>query len=143
MRHLVFLSALAALVSILWGCAASRATDPFAPSPGANASEIRHIVLVSLVQPSDADELIAEMDRLLQPIPGITRYWRGSRASNDRPEVTHDYDVGLVIDFADSASYDAYVIDPRHVEIVSAWKPRCTSLRIFDVLPQAAPELTR
>jgi len=131
MRQIAVLSALA-----ITACT-SAPRSPFEPSAEADASSIRHVVLVKLIDPQEADELIHEMDTLLAPIPGVENYWRGSPYRTDRPEVRSDYDVGLVIDFHGLAAYEAYSRNPGHVDLLTRWKPRSTSLVIYDIAPQA------
>jgi hypothetical protein len=133
------LSGLALTVALV-GCQTAP-KSAYEPSPGATSSEIRHVVLVSLADSTQADELIADMDRLVRPIPGIVGYWRGTKFISGRSEVALDYDVGLVIDLKNAAAYDNYVADPRHVELVQTWKPRATSIRIYDIAPQATDAL--
>jgi len=122
----------------LAGCQTSP-RDAFSPAAGTHPSTIRHIVLIDLKDPSDTAEVIRAMDAQLAPIPGIVHYWRGSPFPSGRAEVTGDYDVGLVVDFRDAAAYDVYTRDPRHVELVTTWKPRIDRLTIFDIAPQARP----
>ncbi len=133
-RHSLRVAALAALLTLGACATAPRApASPTTPSAGATPSTIRHVVLIRLADPADASELIADMDRLLTPIPGVAGYWRGVRVPVDRSEVAQDFTVGLVIDFADLAAYQAYQTNPRHLELVNSWKPRSRGLTIYDI----------
>jgi len=37
---------------------------------------------------------------------------------NELPRVVGDYDIGMVVTFRDEASMKAYLVDPRHVQLV-------------------------
>jgi len=37
---------------------------------------------------------------------------------SDRPVVVGDYDIGMVVTFRDEASMKAYLVDPRHLQLV-------------------------
>lgn len=123
-------------LATLAGCATAP-RSPFDPASGAGPTAIRHVVLAKLVDPADAPELIAQLDRDLSGLPSITSYWRGTRVPSDRPEVRDDFDVGMVVDFADTDAYRAYVNDPKHLALVKAWKPRSSSLLIYDIASRA------
>jgi uncharacterized lipoprotein YbaY len=56
-----------------------------------------------------------------------------------RPTVDSDYTVGLGTTFASRADYEAYLVDPRHDELVAKWRPRWRSIRIFDVGDPGSP----
>ncbi len=129
--------AIAALTVVFVGACASAPRTPFDSAEKVPSSTIRHVVLIDLKEATDVPELIMAMDRELAPIPGILHYWRGEPFQTGRPEVSGNYDVGLVIDFRDADAYAAYSSDPRHVGLVSAWKPRITSLTIYDIRPNA------
>jgi Stress responsive A/B Barrel Domain len=131
-RRLALLLALGASA----GCA-SRPPTAFDSVGGEPSSTIRHVVLIDLKSADDAPSLIAAMDSGIAKIPGIVHYWRGEPFPSQRPEVSSNYDVGLVIDFRDAAAYDAYVSDPRHVGLVTEWKPRLNGLTVYDIEPQA------
>ncbi|MDZ4754813.1 MAG: Dabb family protein [Phycisphaerae bacterium] len=126
------------VMTSLAGCQTSP-HDAFSPPAGTPPSTIRHIVLIDLKDPADAAEVIRAMDAQLAGIPGIVHYWRGAPFPSGRAEVTSDYDVGLIVDFRDAAAYDVYTHHPRHVELVTTWKPRIDRLTIFDISPQARP----
>lgn len=120
------------------GCA-PRSITPFDSAGGEPITTIRHVVLIDLKDAADGPALIEAMDRELAPIPGITHYWRGEPFDAGRPEVRRDYDIGLVVDFADPSAYEAYIVDERHVRLVTTWKPRSNALVIYDIRPSAAP----
>lgn len=130
------LPGLLSLATTLVGCVSSHRT-PFKSAEGESLSTIRHIVLIDLKDATEVPELIRAMDAGIAHIPGIVHYWRGEPFRSDRPEVSAEYDVGLVVDFRDAAAYSAYVTDERHVTLVRTWKPRCNSLTVYDIRPSA------
>ncbi|MCA9292053.1 MAG: Dabb family protein [Phycisphaerales bacterium] len=112
-------------------CAGGCATTPARPP---RPAVISHIVFFKLNDPADADALIAACDARIAPIPGITAYACGRHVDTGRATVASDYDVGCVIGFDSTASYARYVEHPEHVAVVSAWRPRLTWLKVYDVL---------
>lgn len=106
---------------------------------GDRAVLIHHVVLVDLEDPAAAAELIADCDRLLPAIPAVRDYWRGTHFGIGRPSVQSDYSVGLGVTFASRADYEAYLVDPRHEELVAKWRPRWRSARIFDIGDPGSP----
>lgn len=100
---------------MLVGCAS---TGP-APRPAA----ISHVVLVELNDPTRADELIADCDRLLSTIPGVVSYAVGKHIDTGRANVIADYDVGIYIGYDSTDDYATYVTHPQHVEILDKWRP--------------------
>ncbi len=103
-----------------------------APRP----ARISHWVLIKLNDPADADAMIADADRLLSSIPGVTAYAAGKHIDTGRPTVVTDYDVALYIGFETTEGYATYVEHPRHVEAVNMWRDRMTWLRVWDMLDE-------
>lgn len=98
---------------VLAGCVSTSV----APRPAA----ISHVVLIRLDDPSKADELIADSDRLLATIPGVVSYAAGKHLDTGRTNVLGDYDVGLYIGYDSTADYATYVEHPQHIELVRKW----------------------
>jgi hypothetical protein len=94
---------------------------------------IHHVVFIRLADPSQAGELIADCDRLLPSIPGVVGYWRGTHFDMGRANVIGDYAVGLEVAFESREAYQAYLVDPNHLELLEIWKPRWTGATIYDV----------
>lgn len=115
------MSAALVVIALSGGCAAPKAPP------------ITHVVLISLADPTQSDELIAECRADLAKIPSITLFGCGRAVDTDRANVDGNYDVGLVIGFDSEEGYRRYVEDPVHVRLVEKWKPRWTRARIFDV----------
>lgn len=122
--------------SFVAGCT-SAPRSAFDTTEGTPSSTIRHVVLIDLKDAGDATRLIEAMDADLAPIPGILSYWRGTPHQSGRPEVQANYDVALILDFRDAAAYSTYSNHPKHVGLVTEWKPRLNSLTIYDVRPNA------
>jgi hypothetical protein len=118
---------LAAVVSLLL---ASCGADP---APTSRKVGIEHVVLIELKDPSEADALVKECEAMLAKVPSVVRYGVGRPFDAGRPEVSADYDVGLVIGFEDAEGYRAYDAHPDHVALRSAWVPRIAAIRIHDV----------
>ncbi|MEM9065315.1 MAG: Dabb family protein [Planctomycetota bacterium] len=111
MRGLLVLLA----VLVLAGCA----TSAVAPRPAA----ISHIVLIKLDDPSRADELVADCDRLLATIHSVVSYAAGKHVEAGRGTVLNDYDVAIYVGYGTMAGYAEYVEHPQHVELVQKWGP--------------------
>lgn len=125
---------LAAAVT-LGGCAA---TDFERKS--ASSSHLNHVVLISLADPADAEACAADCRTMLSEIDAVETIWVGTPVDTGRDAVDGDYEVGLCVGFETMDGLQAYLQDPRHVELVELWKPRATGFRIFDV---GSPELRR
>jgi len=80
---------------------------------------IKHIVLVKFRN----DISTAQRNVIYQSVENLKQYvegWQGFVAgANTTPEVGMDkgYNGGFVVDFADAASRDAYLIHPEHQKV--------------------------
>ncbi|MHC4846230.1 MAG: Dabb family protein [Planctomycetota bacterium] len=95
-------------------------------------NSLQHVVLIKLIDPSEIDALIADCEKLLSPIPSVMGLAVGRHADFGREDVIDDYDVGLVVAFANEADYGAYLADDRHVQLAKEWRPRWDWYRIYD-----------
>ena len=121
-------AALLLAAAILTGC---RTVGPTRPGL------INHVVFFQLNDPADATELIADCDRELATIPGVTGYYCGTHLDTGRGDrVDGDYDVGFFVSFDSEEAYSRYVAHPQHVWLVEKWGPEFESLRIYDVLDE-------
>lgn len=123
---------LAALAIAISMAALGCDTDP-ATRKAADQASLQHVVLISLRDPADAEALARDCARLLAPIESVRTWWIGTPVDTGRAAVDGDYDVGLCVAFDDLDGLAAYQVDPRHLELVEAWRPRATRFRIFDV----------
>lgn len=116
---------MALATTLISGCASH-------PSPRPVAA-ISHVVFVNLVDPADADALLADARAMLAPIPSVTAYSAGKHLDTGRATVLGDYDVGMILGFDDVDGLNAYVVHPDHVAFVQRWRPRLTGLRVYDI----------
>ena len=76
---------------------------------------MRHIVLVR-VRPDVSPQAVAEafdaLGALRGTMPGLLRFHAGPNTSPEGKDEGFNY--GFVMDFADAATRDAYLVDPRH-----------------------------
>ena len=126
------------LAPLIWiGC---RAAEPNASNTAASATAVRpalicHLAFFKLKNSADADELIADCDRLLGGIPGVVCYASGKHLDTGRGErVDGDYDVGFMVGFNTAADLARYVEHPDHVAAVNKWRSRWTWIRVHDVI---------
>ena len=124
MRKTLDILILFGLLGAITGCAPDR------------PARINHVVLFKLQEPAEAGELIADCDRELAVIPGVTSYFCGPPGDFGRDIVDSNYDVGFYVGFDTDEAYEAYLVDPRHVETVNKWKPRWEWIRIYDVMDE-------
>lgn len=119
----------ALFVVVLSGCS----TVPRDPQRPAN---LNHLVFFKLLDPTLADELIADNERLLAGIPGVRSMFCGRHVDVGRESVDADYDVALYLGFETTEAYLAYVEHPDHQRLVQTWRPRIERLRVHDVLAE-------
>ncbi len=93
---------------------------------------ITHVVLFDLVDAGDVEALIADCDRWLAGIPSVVAYDIGQPFDMGRAGIDLDFDLGLVVAFADVEGYRAYLEHPDHVRLVEVWKPQLERLTIHD-----------
>ena len=80
-----------------------------------------------------ADELVAGMEKYLQPIPGVLSFHVGRMVKSHRDVVDQSYQVALNLVFPDKATQDAYQVDPLHLEFVEkCFKPNCARVVVYD-----------
>lgn len=83
--------------------------------------------------PNAADELLAGIEKLLKPIPGVLHFHAGKMVGSPRPVVEQSYQVALNLTFADKKAQDDYQVHPLHVEFVnSVFKANCQKVVIYD-----------
>ena len=123
---------LALVAAATAGCAGANARPAyFAKSE--HTSNLNHVVLISLADPADAEACAADCRTMLAGIEAVETIWVGTPFDTGRAAVDGDYEVGLCVGFKDADGLQAYLQDPRHLELVEIWKPRAARFRIFDV----------
>ena len=97
---------------------------------------LQHVVLIDLKDDTGTAALVADCDRLLPQIPSVAMYWCGTPAiapEFNRPGVDAQYDVALCVGFHSADDYKAYLAHKDHLELVKAWKPHMSWIKIHDV----------
>jgi len=103
------------------GCAGERYARP-----------INHVVLVTLNDPSQREQLRLDTVAMLDRVGGVCDYDVGTPVDIGRPQVDGTYDVGFMALFKSREAYEAYEHDPAHLKLIETWKPRVKQLRIYD-----------
>ncbi len=119
-----------AAAAALAGCAA---TSPTHTQP-ARPAVINHVVFIKLRDPSDAAALRSDSEQRLSRIPGVRYLHVGPHLDIGRTNVDSDYSIGIAAGFDTVDSYRTYLAHPEHTQLLSQWKLRCESIRIYDVL---------
>jgi hypothetical protein len=81
---------------------------------------IRHVVLLKLLDPADADECVARLHALTGRAEGLLTM----AAGRDVGRTDASYDVALVTTHEDLAGLGTYAEDPVHGEFLSWLRPR-------------------
>jgi len=89
-------------------------------APMYQTGTVSHVVIVTLKNHgSEADrQKLVDAARELRKISGVYDVEVGRVLPSDRPVVVGDYDIGMVVTFRDEASMKAYLVDPRHLQLV-------------------------
>ena len=94
---------------------------------------IRHTLTFRLVHPSGsaAEQEFLDAALVLAAIPGVQRFERLRQTST-----RNDFSLGLSMEFADRAAYDAYVAHPVHRAVVAQrWAPEVDDFLELDYQP--------
>lgn len=97
---------------------------------------IKHVVLCWLAEPGNSAHLhkVIEASRQLRAIPGIDDLSVGPSVPSQRPVVDDSFDVGVVMDFRDQATMNAYLDHPEHLgRVQQIFQPLCGRIRIYDI----------
>ena len=76
---------------------------------------IRHISLLTLIDPAAADPLVAALKELPAQIPAIVSYSVG----RDLGRVDGNATVGITATFSDIAGWEEYTADPTHQDLIA------------------------
>ncbi|MCC6143178.1 MAG: Dabb family protein [Candidatus Hydrogenedentes bacterium] len=96
-----------------------------------------HVVLFKLpaqARPGERDQLLRDIQGQLAPLPTVKSLWCGTPADTKTPGrfmVDTDYDVGLLVLFANREDLEAYLAHPVHAKFAGHYDSYCT-LRVFD-----------
>lgn len=94
---------------------------------------IGHIVLVELADNSDYSELLEDSETMLATIPSVVSFAAGAHIDTGRSTVSDDYDLAIYLGFGSVEGLDSYVSHEQHIAYVTKWKPRLSSLRVYDM----------
>ncbi|MCW2671120.1 MAG: hypothetical protein JWO27_3017 [Frankiales bacterium] len=81
---------------------------------------IRHVVLLKLTDPSDAEECVARLEALEGRAEGLVTMTAGA----DVLRTEASYDVAIIATHPDLAGLRAYADDPVHGEFLAWLRPR-------------------
>ena len=132
MSRLPIILALSFAALIQTGCHQGQPRFTYA-SKSAHVASLNHVVLISLQDPADAPECLADCREMLARVDAVETIWVGTHADTGRKAVDGNYDVGLCVGLADEEALQAYLDHPSHLELVEKWAPRAAGFRIFDV----------
>jgi stress responsive alpha/beta barrel protein len=82
--------------------------------------------------PRAADEVLANAQRYLSPIPGVINFHAGKMSPSHRAVVDQSYQVGLNIQFETRQAQDDYQDHPLHLEFVEKGKVLWTKVVVYD-----------
>ena len=103
---------------------------------------LAHNVFFTLADnsPAAVQKLIADCKKYLTVQPGIVYFAVGPLEPElARPVNARDFDVGLLVVFANRAAHDNYQADADHVRFVAENKPNWKQVRVFDTLVECGP----
>ena len=123
------------VLAVQTGCGgdAVRITEGTYAAKSAHVSSLNHVVLISLRDPADAPERLADCREMLARVDSVETICVGTHTDTGRDAVDGNYDVGLCVGLADAEALQAYLDHPSHLELVRKWAPRAAGFRIFDV----------
>jgi len=118
-----------ALIPAILGMAPSCTGFPRMPAP------LQHVVLVDLADDADIAAMRKASDETLPRIKTVRGYVCGTPVDIGRPNISKDYDLGIIVQFDSVDDYKAYLADPLHLQLVQEWKPRWKRSYIVDFAP--------
>ena len=89
-------------------------------------------MLVDVADDAEIPAMRADSDAQLPLIKDVCGYQCGSPLDIGRTNVTGDYDLGILVQFASVEAYQSYLEDPAHKALVAKWRPKWKSSRIVD-----------
>lgn len=130
--------AMGLLASAAGGCGGTpspfRPVEP-PPEPVAMRGALQHVVLVDLADDAEIPAMKADSDAMLPTIPAVRGYVCGTPVDIGRGNVAKDYDLGIVVQFASTEDYRAYLEHPVHRDLVARWRPKWARSYIVDFAP--------
>ena len=98
-----------------------------------------HVVLFKLKADAPegaAEAMIRDTHELLAKVPSVKEVRTGRRAAIEGGYNLTDYDVGLLVKFADQAGLEAYIVHPLHKQYVEKHLPNCEPPRVADFIAE-------
>jgi len=98
---------------------------------------LAHLVYFTLKDPTpeSCENLIAACRKYLTDHPGTIHFGVGPRAeAYARPINDIQFDIALVLLFANQADHDRYQESQRHQQFLSEQLDHCAQVRVFDAL---------
>jgi len=92
---------------------------------------IKHVVLMKFKDGVE-DEAFTELENRLGALPEIIKVIRGYEFGLDVVRSERSYDFGLVSEFDDLPSLEAYQCHPEHQKVVALLKEICDDIRAVD-----------
>ena len=117
-----------AFALMLSACAASGGANSVKNS----SAHVRHVVFVTLANPSDAAAMKADSDAVLPKIPGVLNYACGPHIDVGRKNIRQDYTLGILVELSSVEAYRAYQANPEHIALIQKWKPKWSKSEMFD-----------
>ena len=114
---------------------AKPATKP-SETPATQSSPVSHIVVFWLRTPGDneARQKLIDASKTLTQIPGILNVTVGVPMPSTRPVVVTNYDLAVVITFADAQALADYGKNPIHQKLMAeVMKPLVKEYKVYDV----------
>jgi hypothetical protein len=108
-------------------------------APDTYGAPLQHVVLIKLRDPADTGALLADARRHLSAVPDVAELFVGQPFSVGRTGVDLDWDVAVIVGFADRVAYEAYLAHPEHLRFINAWQQRFETIRIHDFEEATVP----
>ncbi len=115
---------------------ADPATKPSTQPAATQSAPITHIVVCWLRTHGDNDarQKLVDASKSMKQIPGIQNITVGVPLPSTRPSNVSDYDLAVVITFADAQALADYAKNPLHQKLVAeVLKPLVREYKVYDV----------
>ena len=139
MKGEVFFAVLSLLVIVGFaGCKALGISSQAGPANiGADleSAPFMHVVLFKLkadAPEGEREALVTDAEELLAKVPSVKEVRAGPRAPVDRPYNLKDFDVALLVKFADKAGLEEYIEHPLHKKYVEKHSQYWEEVKVAD-----------
>ncbi len=83
-------------------------------------------------RPATVQSMVDDCHAYLAHLPGIVFYAAGTYCEAEPSSGDPQYDVALHVVFSDQAAFDAYMVAPKHVELMTKHGENWKEVRAFD-----------